>query len=473
MEELDAFLDHQSKMGDTESEDRAFTISLEKARQKLRRYRLPYPAFYVLKIIQGAVGAGTAKIQIKLTRKEVKIWFEVPDRSFAVNEVLASLTNPAGQVSEELRHLIVGLSSSEVVAPISTIWAEYLEGESSALMICGETLRKVEAPEAPPKGFPGPGKVGYLFHLTKDAALLALRSATLPERTVIVERCRYAPVQICLDGKLLSARWSSDFCPKWMEKLSRPFTLAERFLVDQEGSLEFPLASTSNYKYTDTSGVDSRSAGCWVRKRPTPEPFLTEYLTVQGSPLKNPPRVARCRAAYAIPLSVTGDNCLILVKDGVVLQAVPVSSSNLPRVGAVALVDAGNLDLDLSEFGAVVNAAFERLVADAVEQWRTMIETSKQMIPFLHRVPPVQENKNKQDNSVSCGCLGGCLLPVVVGALLPGLVESMAGLWVALGLLTGGAAPFVVNVHLGRNDELRRNVWERLQALHRPSSDCL
>ena len=106
--EFDQFLEQQTESGEALSEG-SFSISLEKAVEKLARFQMPFEGAWALKIIQSAVSSGTIKrIAVKITRKHTQFRLE-GEWNWTLEQVEDALLAPAFQGASALVHLVTAL----------------------------------------------------------------------------------------------------------------------------------------------------------------------------------------------------------------------------------------------------------------------------------------------------------------------------------------------------------------------------
>lgn len=77
---LEKYLNDQHGYGKSQGIGQ-FTINAAKAKLKLQRYQLNDPLRYLLKIVQAAVAGGAAWVDIKQSRFDTEVIFELPTTS--------------------------------------------------------------------------------------------------------------------------------------------------------------------------------------------------------------------------------------------------------------------------------------------------------------------------------------------------------------------------------------------------------
>lgn len=458
MSEIERYLQEQTHQGQKDSVG-VFTIALEKARQKLSQYQLADPSFYLLKVFQAAVHAGTSEVQIKLSRSSVRLWFETPHRAYPMTDTLRALDDALGVKAQGLRHLVLGLNASLVLDPVGVSWTEWApEGEQALAIVEGE-LHVVAAGKKPQKKFPREGYSGYLLQLDKAPPSLLGPSASAAEHTAVSQRCGYAPLNVVLDGKRLSGAWKTTACPPWLDELSQPFYLGERFVTDPGGPVSTPARSLNHYLDTP---------GCWLKKGSGKATFCLQFVdTDHVAQRPTPGQPIRCRGAYAIPLALEGGNSVTLIKDGVLLESVWTVPDRFADAGAVAIVDGSHLNVDMSEFKVIKDDAYWETLARVEDQWGLLASACLKHLDQLKRAKAETEskaNQNKRYQGYTCGCLSGCLVPMVLGVILPiTTIQPYFGAAALAGVVGGLGMPWLLEPPPNRDVQLQQEIAPRLK----------
>ena len=445
MSELENFLSGQRADGGLDSVGE-FTIALEKARKKLEKYQLADPSFYLLKIFQAAIRAGAKEVQIKLTRREVYLWFETEDRAFPLQDTLTGLDNSLEVPESALRHLVLGVNATLVLEPIRVSWSEWSPEQNSGFHIENGELQVGELPQSPIKKFPAEGRSGYVFHVLKKAPSSMFKSASAEEHVAVSQRCGFAPAKVVLDGRELSQRWQTQQVHPWHEALSKPFYLAERTVLEKSGSVEMPPIPYKKY---------DRKPGLWIRKGGSRHSFCHQFVDVHGlSQEVQPKQKLSCRGAYAIPIALSGSNTVTFVKDGVLLESVEVPTADVgfPALGAVAIVDGSDLSVDISEFKVLQDQVFSDTLSRCKYEWTSLRQVCKENLHRLSRDKTAAEvNQAAQDSqgeSVGCACLGCLGLPAILAGIFASLPFATPEIVMLLspfvGLIGGLVTPRVV-----------------------------
>ena len=455
MDELEGFLSAQRGEGELDS-DGEFTMSLEKARQKLRKFQLGNPAFYLLKIFQSAVRACADKIEIKLSGRTVRLWFQTEEPVYDIARILAALDTVLGCQDQGLRHLVIGINSSLAVEPEHVLWGEW-GPHPRALKITDAGVETVQPPKPPCPNFGGSARVGYMFEIKRKGSLLSQSFAA--EKQALESRCCYAPATVLLNGHELTNRWDSAHGSAELRALSRPFFLTERFVLDPEGQIEQSAVDLRGYE---------NEGDLWLRHNRKKASFCLQFLDPQGwaEPEREGP--LRCRAAFAVPLALTGESRIYVVKDGVVLNPVKLAyrKDRFAHLGAVALFQGDDVEVDMSEFSVKEDLTFQRFVDESYHNWGEMAAMMLPRLNQLKRCPGEYEREEKRSrwrSGAGAATGGGCLLPLLIGIVFPEIGESLFPTVVAVGALGGFAYPFRKRPP-DRDEQLREYVRERLQS---------
>lgn len=441
MTDLDRFLQGQRAEGGLDSVGE-FTIALEKARKKLEKYQLADPSFYLLKIFQAAVRAKAKEVHIKLTRREVYLWFETPERTFPLEDTLTGLDNALQVPDSGLRHLVLGVNASLVLEPEKVSWSEWSPEQNSGFQIENGNLQVGPSPKAPNKKFPSNGNSGYLFYVLKKPPGSIFRSASAEEHIAVSQRCGFAPAKVILDGRELSARWKTLEIAPWHAHVSKPFYLGERTVLDDRGRVEMPPVAHRKYKL---------KPGLWIRKDNSQDTFCHQFVDSNNRPQEvQPGQKLTCLGAYAIPLALNGPNTVTFVKDGVLLESVEVKAptARLRPLGAVAIVDGKNLAVDMSEFKVLENEAFNETLEQCRKNWVILRELCREEMDQIKRATTDGEKKEilerTKGESLVCGGVGCFATPIFVGFVAQFLSVSLPGPFLTLSGLAGAILGYVI-----------------------------
>jgi len=190
----------RSRTPGTFVERRHFTLSREKAIEKLREFSLRHPRQYILELIQAAVFAGATYIAVDINRDRLLVAW-VGGRSFQKEElgsIFDYLFADRGEMStRHLTQLAIGLNALLQRKP-KLIRIESGDGTS------GSTTRMdIDKTGEGELGVPESGLAGtYLLVEYPRSWLPRLqRSGYHPEEGLIETRCLYVPVPVLLNGR--------------------------------------------------------------------------------------------------------------------------------------------------------------------------------------------------------------------------------------------------------------------------------
>jgi len=341
--DLDKLLQQEAGVGRLDSSGQ-FSVDLQKMRVKLSQYQLAEPGFYVLKLIQAAVASGSARVDVALKSGRVEVAFDQAPPLTAVLEALA-----LRGASRAARHLAVGLNAAMNVAD-RVAWTA---GERMLILTKNDT--EVAAATGPP---------GVVIKKTKR--MLALPASTRSERDAVYSRCSWAPVDVVLDGQTLGGPFPAPGQADWHLRLSQPFYLMRHYDLGRGLRLPGPQL-----------GAEARrEGGAWVSAPPA-RSWLTEFSAFR--PVDE--ELLNCRAVFGLPLALQGPSAVVFLLDGVALDPEIVPGG---PPGALALVAADELAVDLSQFKAVQDHAYLKRVDAVWDRWNTMAARIESSLAELH-----------------------------------------------------------------------------------------
>lgn len=338
---MDQFFQEQSREGTRDSIG-SFTLSPEKARQKLREYQLAQPESYVLKIVQAAVRSGALSLRVTVSRSHLRVSFASAHEDLNdPHRLLESLLTAHSLQDSALRHLVVGINAAATKGMREVRW----ETPKGSLVVTPDSVEVV------------PGRSERLcFVAKKERSLMQWFRGTvyLDETELIRKRCAYAKTQIWLDGRRLE-RCSIDryhgFTDDDIGLPTRHYILEKL----QPGDDDVWVSAPQVRHYRPATGGhqvirdDVRES---LRPDSTACPLLLGYRP------NNHEKEFSVSAALAIRPTYEAPPILLLVKDGVLLE--PREEPDLGHPGAVLLCSAEGLDLDLSEFSVVDNVSYRQ-----------------------------------------------------------------------------------------------------------------
>ena len=362
---MDSFIEAQRAAGG-EAEPGKFTLNPSKAREKLRQFQLADPSFYILKLVQAATASRAGSIDVKLGRFTVELSFlpQEPGELLDLTRVFAVLDDWS-QADDALRHLVVGLNACLAVEPKTVIWSIETPQGSQSLVLYGNTLEM--GPKTAPREV-----TKCTFILEKPSGFGAFvrtlfsRSA---EHRAIYSRCRFAP-RLRVDARAPQAGWSrsaKDYEEGWIKYMTRPFVLLERYLTGPGPPLNIGSDLTRGFEFKGATWYSTQARYIRSKNGLSSAPFLPyawsemptysrEFHNENGDAM---PEHAEFSMGLRWMVNLSGPTRIDFVKDGVALDTVT-ESLGLPGLECVCAVE--GLEVDLSEFGVVRNAVYEKVL---------------------------------------------------------------------------------------------------------------
>lgn len=424
--DIEDFLTAQKESGQVESQG-GFTIAVEKARQKLGKFQLDDPGFYLLKVIQAAVWGGASRIEIRTSRDKLALWFDAPIPLGPFDEFWAALRNPLETSEGPFKLLALGFNAGMFSGSkqVSLVW--WGAEESRSLLAVGDELSGASTPERPAELAWAANL--YMFSVLKSQAGW-FKSALQKELDAVRGRCGYCPVEIRIDGTaLVPGRPPRATTASWLQPHSLPFWLVERAVPEEAGGI-----SVAGPRMRGRIRV----ASGWRRGDRLPETFLWQPAEPEfrGS--------LRCSGVYALPLGLSGPDRVALVRHGVMVATITVHNS---RAGAYAVVPADSLSFDLSGFGVVRDGRFEELCGRVSHTWRDMLSSVNSELEHLTSTVSDVERKETEErvgNRVGCGCVSFFLMVILCAQ------AGVTGDFVFLfGVMAGGGGAYVPSLRKG------------------------
>lgn len=376
---MDRFI--QEQRGTGAAEPGQFTLNPSKAREKLREFQLARPSFYILKLIQAGIAAGSPQVEVKLSRHWVQVSFAPRCLQSDVDvsrllEVLDDL-NTQEPVS---RHLGVGLNASLAVDPKKVTYSVEGPMGGQELVITGTGVQ-VGAPTEPRQ------ELRCRFVLEKSRGFKELFRSIFSrtmEHRAIYERCRFTD-RLWLDGRLPESGWDRSNKPyeaAWTQYMTQPYVLLERYLTGPGRSLDTGSLLTKNFRRDSGRWLSNSFKLKWVLALTTDSEIpvirtswgslvtlLREFVDPNGAvvPADHP-----FVMALRWPVSLTGPTVIHFIKHGVALDPVKV---DLGAPGLEVVCSADELEVDLSEFGVVQNEDYRGKLEQIKEQALSMAAT--------------------------------------------------------------------------------------------------
>lgn len=224
--DLENYLRDYSDDGKIVDTEQSFSISKEKALEKLAAFQLPFEGAWALKMVQSAVASGSVeKLIIRLEAKESLFLF-CGRFEFTTDELETALLDPEYTARRDLLHLVTALR----VVGISRkqpFWVA-LKGEAEAVVWNGESLSRAPQSVRSDTAFLQADTafltVNVSNHpITEERGLFGFTAAGKAaarnaELTKVLSNFAYTcPVPLVLDGRRLDAL-EHDFIHGWSEQ---------------------------------------------------------------------------------------------------------------------------------------------------------------------------------------------------------------------------------------------------------------
>lgn len=338
---LEQFLTELQAEGRQDSSGQ-FTLSLEKARQKLASARLE-PGHYILKFVQAAIRAGASRVDLRMERGNLRLIFGTREAPFTPEAVLEHLSSAQLPDDPMWRHFVLGVTACLGESSCYRIrWAHWTPDEDgSCVDIQQDSTRGYSNPPCPKPPECEHRNCFGLWVYRKQSTWF--RAATRAEWLAINQRCKLSPASIWLDGRRLEP------------ELPNPVPKRIGLSPDVRGPLRVLAFQPSDYRYDWANG-------CWRRPGFWGESQVFGTNNGTGLPI-------RCQSMVSLSHNSRKPSELRLVLDGVELDPVAVPSGK----GHRAYYPAGDdLTTDLSEFGVVENAVCEEYRQRAIRAWKSL-----------------------------------------------------------------------------------------------------
>ncbi len=198
--DLNTYLAQAQAAGEVVTRDSAFTLSADEARRKLRDFQLLKPELYVVHLVAAAVALGAERFRVETASDHTEFTFDgrIPE-AHELEALFSSLTTSGGELWQ--RELAIGLNGARAFQPEYVEVATYHQG--------GHLLRLLEeetesGPLAEPwrpfaRGTRIVVQLGFQFN-----RVFNLLGYTPPELEVLLGMCRYAPLELSVNGRNVS-----------------------------------------------------------------------------------------------------------------------------------------------------------------------------------------------------------------------------------------------------------------------------
>lgn len=433
--ELEDFLRSQIEEGAKDSSGH-FTLSREKALEKLAAYQLQGGQSWVLKVIQAVVAAGASELSIRQTGTDTEFHFPV-SQPWLLAEVEDAFYDPEVSSNRSLDHLKRGLWSVSLHNMRPFLLA--LPGWPEALVWNGKVLQR--------------GPVA-----ARETALLAISHRTVFEGkgipllrnleaasgnaevlTALRDRAFTCAIPLKVDSRRMDALQA---CPKYgISKSSYPVYLA--FLRGDLPALSIPPATFG--KYRPPVEGDASIAKVFHRQTSLPEKVaLGALITAHVREIK--------RGKETILEAFSVRSCLYWVRDGVVVDWEHLKMAE-GCISCALFVSAEGLATDLTGLKLTRGEAYEDRLERALDIARPLVAQAEVSLDEMIR-------SQKLTGHVAGGLM-------MVGAVTLGLMIPIWGLFLAGGaLLTiskSGSTARALDQNLKRGLERLQREFSRLR----------
>lgn len=377
-DELDSLLRARRAEGRWESSGQ-FTIDLGQARQKLARYQLEQPAYYLQKILQGLVGLSPGSIVVRLGRRDILL--EAGPVSPGVLDTLRpALADPTG-AEDWVRDLAVGLMTSSSAGISEAEVTGYADGSGSILRISQEVTQERLDP------VPESSRLYVRLERGEPQSLVERMfgwAGWSDEHHILSKAFTYTPVPVTLDGRSLQApELGAPRGPSCI--FGQPdFHLGERFVYDAElppgGALAAPTLKER------CSAWEHREGG-WAR-RPFAIQTRDDSFTANTLFVRRAGRGEHCLAMLAIRFDLMGEASIGFVQHGLLTDTVQL---DLGCPGVTGICSAHGLDTDLSQFRLVRNRAFDERIELLRRHVQELVADCHHILDIDIRLPQTDE----------------------------------------------------------------------------------
>ncbi len=185
----------------------SFSIDREKARLKMRQFRLADPRQYVLLLVQAAAHQGATRVEFRIDTDDMEVWFDGHGFSRSdLDDLFVSMFGHRGDASLRARQeLAVGLDAALALNPRWVRVRSHHEGAASTI----ELRASADAlPRA--QSLAGAAEGGTRIHVKQrfrpGLLLEFVRSirGQLAEAAILRDRVGYAEIAVLLDGDRIS-----------------------------------------------------------------------------------------------------------------------------------------------------------------------------------------------------------------------------------------------------------------------------
>lgn len=351
MANLDDFLDQARTAGRTESEG-VFTVELTRALERLGQFQLAQPGLYLAKVLQVAHCLKASSIRFRLTPWRAEAVFTPEsEQSLPIVELAEALAGRRDWTSPAARHLGAALRAASGPQSSGLRWQ------------CGDSVLKLKPDPIEWSQGQAPGEARFVHHRGGLLAMLSGQKFYASEHATVYERGRYSTIPIRLDGRDIEKGWPNSWPGgHWFDYMSGPYYLMEGFAAPSAGLPGWrypfnlkPFTRETDALYRRSSFREDKTG--FVDVSFLPKRLLTWQSLFLHLPYSPPlGDTILCGAAFAVPLSLTGQASVCFMLDGVPSSP---CSLDLGCPGLLCLVSGEGLTTDLSEFQVIQNEAFQ------------------------------------------------------------------------------------------------------------------
>lgn len=189
---------NELRRGGTFDSRGTFSLDARQAREKLRQFQLADPRSYVLELIQVAVLRKATTVEVRADADDMVMKMDGhPFSRHDLSHLYSSIFSQE-RADEARKILALGLNGAMALGPKSIV----VESGSTRLTLGWEREDQIEQLSQPIEGTRI--HVKQRFHPARAVDFFRNISGTLPEEVYLRERCLYAPVEINLEGKIIS-----------------------------------------------------------------------------------------------------------------------------------------------------------------------------------------------------------------------------------------------------------------------------
>ncbi len=389
-----------------------FLIDLKKARDKLKKYQLKQPSYYLLKLIQAATSADAREIDINLRGRNATITIALDKNNnnpiTDSSKVLQALTtNNTLQEQSALNYLAVALNSSWGMDPEKISWSYETEAGGWRLTIEPDDLNLEDLKPNPELDH---SQHYYVkFHLERSANISNYLKNIADEHDSIIARSAFGRIPIILNQKLLLGSWGSPKEGDWHKNLCPPLFLLERYECDEKGKIKFPCPKDIfHLSLANQGGQFINTEAVAVDQGHHAPTFCTELT----GPIAED-NMIYCKAALAVPLALTGPATIFFLQKGVTLEPI---EYDLGLPGALIVAEGDDLNVDLTGF----KAREDDKLKQHLEYLKRLASAASTTILSLTNRLPAHSYKTADPTTTYAGYLIGCIFGGPLGGIALG-----------------------------------------------------